>query len=63
MGPTWGQHGANLGTTEPRWAPCWPHEPCNPGGPLEGNASVTDGPPSQKASIDGFLVLREQAFE
>ena len=25
MGPTWGQH---LGLTGPRWAPCWPHEPC-----------------------------------
>ena len=23
-----GQHGANLGPTGPRWAPCWPHEPC-----------------------------------
>ena len=20
--------GAHLGPTEPRWAPCWPHEPC-----------------------------------
>ena len=24
MGPTWGPHGP----TGPRWAPCWPHEPC-----------------------------------
>ena len=24
MGPTW----AHLGPTEPRWAPCWPHELC-----------------------------------
>ena len=24
----WGQHGAHLGPTGPRWAPCWPHEPC-----------------------------------
>ena len=23
-----GQHGAQLGPTGPRWAPCWPHEPC-----------------------------------
>ena len=23
-----GQHGANLGPVGPRWAPCWPHEPC-----------------------------------
>ena len=21
-------HGAHLGPTGPRWAPCWPHEPC-----------------------------------
>ena len=24
----WGQHGAHLGPTGPRWAPCWPHELC-----------------------------------
>ena len=24
----WGQHGAHLGSVGPRWAPCWPHEPC-----------------------------------
>ena len=23
-----GQHGAHLGPTGPRWAPCWPHELC-----------------------------------
>ena len=23
----WGQHGAHLGPTGPRWAPCWPYEP------------------------------------
>ena len=28
---SWGQHGAHLGPTGPRWAPCWPHEPCNLG--------------------------------
>ena len=41
MRPTWGpsgahrsqvgpmnQHGAHLGPTGPRWAPCWPHEHC-----------------------------------
>ena len=22
------QHGAHLGSVGPRWAPCWPHEPC-----------------------------------
>ena len=25
---SWGQHGAHLGPAGPRWAPCWPHEPC-----------------------------------
>ena len=25
---SWGQGGANLGPTGPRWAPCWPHELC-----------------------------------
>ena len=25
---SWGQHGALLGPTGPRWAPCWPHETC-----------------------------------
>ena len=28
MGPTWGPPGAHLGPPGPRWAPCWPHEPC-----------------------------------
>ena len=31
MGLTWGQHGAHLGPVGPRWAPCWPHEPCYQG--------------------------------
>ena len=26
MGPIWGPSGADR--TQPRWAPCWPHEPC-----------------------------------
>ena len=25
-------HGANMVPTGPRWAPCWPHEPCYQGG-------------------------------
>ena len=24
-------HGANMGPVGPRWAPCWPHEPCYQG--------------------------------
>ena len=27
QGP-WGQHGAHLGPTGPRWTPCWPQELC-----------------------------------
>ena len=27
QGP-WGKHGANMGPAGPRWAPCWPNEPC-----------------------------------
>ena len=26
-----GQNGAHLGPVGPRWAPCWPHEPCYQG--------------------------------
>ena len=29
---SWGQHGAYQGPARPRWAPCWPHEPCYLGG-------------------------------
>ena len=32
MGPTWG-HLCHVG---PRWAPCWPHEPCYQGGYIQG---------------------------
>ena len=28
---SWGQHGCHLGPVGPRWAPCWPHEPCYQG--------------------------------
>ena len=28
---SWGQHGAHLGPTGPRWVPCWPHELCHLG--------------------------------
>ena len=28
---SWGQHGGHLGPVGPRWAPCWPHEPCYQG--------------------------------
>ena len=27
----WGQHGAHLGPVGPKWAPCWPHNPCYQG--------------------------------
>ena len=28
---SWGQHGGHLGPVGPRWAPCWPNEPCYQG--------------------------------
>ena len=31
---SWGQHGAHMGPTGPRWAPCWPHELCYLGIPF-----------------------------
>ena len=31
---SWDQHGAHLGPTGPRWAPCWPHEACYLGLPF-----------------------------
>ena len=34
-----GQHGAHLGPVGPRWAPCWPHEPCYQGYQTKSKAS------------------------
>ena len=28
---SWSHHGAHLGPVGPRWAPCWPHQPCYQG--------------------------------
>ena len=40
---SWGQHGAHLGPTGPRWAPCWSHELCNQGKSIHnGPYSVVD---------------------
>ena len=25
---SWGHYGSHLGPVDPRWAACWPHEPC-----------------------------------
>ena len=36
MGPTWG----HLGPAGPRWAPCWPHEPCYQGWSLLCSLSI-----------------------
>ena len=33
-----GQHGAHLGPVGPRWAPCWPHEPC-----YQGSSPLSNG--------------------
>ena len=46
MGPTWGPpRGAHLGPVGPRWAPCWPHEPCYQGGYV---SCPTDSPMATK---------------
>ena len=39
MGPTW----AHLGPVGPRWAPCWPHEPCCQGCFIATWIDVLDG--------------------
>ena len=36
---SWGQHGTHLGPVGPRWAPCWPHEPCYLGKPSKPQAN------------------------
>ena len=36
VGPTW----AHLGPTGPRWAPCWPHEPCYLGSILHVRSAI-----------------------
>ena len=38
---SWGQHGAHLGPTGPRWAPCWPHEFCYLGPYLSNTVATT----------------------
>ena len=46
---SWGQHGAHLGPTGPRWAPCWPHELCYLG--ISGlNWSAREGPSRESLS-------------
>ena len=47
---SWGQHGAHLGPTGPRWAPCWPNEPCYLG-------SFTRGSPHEVPVMHSFDVL------
>ena len=37
----WDQHGAHLGPVCPRWAPCWPHEPCYLGKYVPHNKRLT----------------------
>ena len=40
---SWDQHGAHLGPTGPRWAPCWPHASCYLGNSFSHPATQTDG--------------------
>ena len=39
---SWGQHGAHLGPVGPRWAPCWPYEPCYRGNYYQLENTSTD---------------------
>ena len=44
-----GQHGAHLGPTGPRWAPCWPHELCYLGQQkLQAGLDIHEGLTAQK---------------
>ena len=38
-----GLHGAHLGPTGPRWAPCWPHGPCYQGYPISRFSGIAVG--------------------
>ena len=50
---SWGSYGAYLGPTGPRWAPCWPREPCYFG--LYGRFASCLRPPDDEAPLDGLL--------
>ena len=45
---SWGQHGANLGPTGPRWAPCRPHELCYLGWLIEFMSSIRNARRAEK---------------
>ena len=49
MGPTW----AHLGPGGPRWAPCWPNEPC-----YQGISTMLHGPPNDNKFPTIILALR-----
>ena len=49
------QHGAQLGLTGPRWAPCWPHELCY----LECYQPLSE--PIMISSKDKYNVAKQQA--
>ena len=48
---SWGQYGAHLGPLGPRWAPCWPHEPCYQG--MHGNAAALISAEGHKVGCTG----------
>ena len=50
----WGQHGAHMGPTGPRWAPCWPHGLCYLGNWVGGGVG---GGNKTKNEITTMIVL------
>ena len=50
---SWDQHGAHLGPVGPRWAPCWPHEPCYQGWLNDICMDDCDWPSASKVTLKG----------
>ena len=50
-------HGAHLGPVGPRWAPCWPHEPCYQSGLYQFTNNLL--PPAPSLCV--FVVIHEMA--
>ena len=49
----WGQHGVHLGPIDPRWSPCWPHEPCYQGIFETSDVSLA---PEKSSSLSGHTM-------
>ena len=59
MGPTWGPSGP----TGPKWAPCWPHEPCYLGSVYSNTFYLPNhGRPWPRLNIQKFRVAFKTKF-